>query len=118
MRMLGVMFLAAVGCVDAADDYDDLPEADWAAGKADGERRFAVTASSVEALDGDLSSLAPPCVTADPAHTCAFYLSSSSALGDYGPIGAYGPLGSLGPLGSNAWNASAWISAAGNWSSW
>jgi hypothetical protein len=95
-----------------------VPDADWNDGKADGARRLAVTASSVEALNGDLSSLTPPCVTADAFHDCEFYLSPSSALGDVGPLGAFGPLGTLGPLGSNVWNPSAWVSAAGDWTEW
>lgn len=95
-------------------DLEDVADSSWD-GKADGAR-FAVTASSVEALDGDLSSLSPPCRTADAFHSCEFYLSTGSALGDYGPLGAYGPLGTLGPLGRNTWNPSYWISAAGDWS--
>ena len=108
----------SVGCVaaDTEEDLVDIPDAAWG-GKADGSRIY-VSAESVAALDGDLSSLSPPCRTADAFHSCDFYLSPGSALGDYGPLGAYGPLGSLGPLGTNAWNPSYWISAAGDWSSW
>ncbi len=94
-----------VGCVaaDTDESLDDIPDAAWG-GKADSSRTY-VSAESVEALDGDLSSLTPPCRTADAFHDCEFYLSSGSALGDYGPLGAYGPLGTLGPLGTNSWSA-------------
>jgi hypothetical protein len=120
--MRSLVFLAPLllGCAAEeafeAGDLEDAPDASWD-GKADGSR-IAVTASSVEALDGDLSSVTPPCRTADAWHSCEYYLSPSSALGDYGPLGAYGPLGSLGPLGTNAWNSSYWISAVGDWSEW
>lgn len=123
MRSVSLLLVApllAAGCAaddDWGADLDDAPDASWD-GKADGVTRRVVSASSVEALDGDLSSLTPPCETADAFHSCEYYLSPSSALGDYGPIGAYGPLGTLGPLGSNAWNPSYWISAAGDWSEW
>src|SRR6266550_1517121 len=117
MNRLGIALLL-LGCGCAADDFDDVPDAAWPSGKADGSSHIYVSASSVEALNGDLSSLNPACRTADSFHSCEDYLSTASALGDYGPIGAYGPLGSLGPLGSNSWNASAWMSGAGDWSSW
>lgn len=123
MRLAPLVLLAplATGCVTDAWDggLEDVPDADWGGdAKADGASRFYVSASTVEALNGDLSSLSPPCRTADAFHSCEFYLSPSSALGDFGPIGAFGPLGTLGPLGSNVWNPSAWISGLGDWSSW
>src|ERR1044071_139030 len=123
MRLAQLLLLAplATGCVTDAWDggLEDVPDADWAGdAKADGAGRFVVSASTVESLNGDLTSLTPPCRTADAFHDCEFYLSSGSALGDFGPIGAFGPLGTLGPLGSNLWNASAWMSAAEDWSSW
>jgi hypothetical protein len=109
----------AVGCVagDTEESLDDIPDAPVGGGKTDSSRIY-VSAQSVDELGGDLSSLTPPCRTADAFHSCEFYLSPSSALGDYGPLGAYGPLGTLGPLGTNAWNTSYWIGAAGDWSSW
>src|SRR5437867_2768982 len=112
MRSWMLLLPLFTGCLDAAsnDSLDDIPDAPWD-GKADSTRIY-VSAESVDALDGDLSSLSPPCKTADPYHDCELYLSPASALGDYGPLGAYGPLGTLGPLGSNGWNASYWISAA------
>jgi len=113
-----LLCLPLVGCVasNTDEDLDDIPDAAWG-GKADSGRIY-VSAQSVDELGGDLSSLRPACRTADPSHNCEFYLSPGSALGDFGPLGAYGPLGTLGPLGSNAWSASYWISAAGDWSSW
>ena len=118
MRSLLVVAPLLVGCAtEETFEGGELEEADEVSWDAKSDTaRLAVTASSVEALDRDLSSLTPPCRTADPGHSCEFYLSTGSALGDYGPLGAYGPLGSLGPLGSNAWNPSSWISAAGDWS--
>src|SRR5262249_34830683 len=117
MRCLLVVIPILAAC--AADDVaGDIPDASWSSGKADGTSRIYVSAETDEALNGDLSSLSPPCRTADPGHDCEFYLSSASALGDYGPTGAYGPLGMLGPLGENRWNAWAWMFAAGDWSSW
>ncbi|MBZ4416724.1 hypothetical protein [Myxococcus sp. RHSTA-1-4] len=74
-----------------------------------------VSASSVEALNGSLSSVQPAVLTPSNA---ASYLSSSSALGYDGPLGPYGPLGMLGPIGDNMWNPSYWISAIGDWSDW
>lgn len=108
----------AVGCVGIDTDaaLDDIPDAPWP-GKADSDRIY-VSAQTVEDLDGELSSLSPPCRSADALRSCEFYLSSLSALGDFGPLGAYGPLGALGPLGTNVWNPAYWISAAGDWSSW
>src|SRR5688572_22191841 len=97
----------SVGCVAAdagEEDLDDIAEASWG-GKSDGSRIY-VSAQTVDELRGDLSSLTPACRTADAGHSCEFYLSPGSALGDYGPLGAYGPLGTLGPLGTNAWNPS------------
>lgn len=117
LRLVVLPFLV-MGCTDTVDwggDLEDAADAGWG-GKADGVSRWAVTASSVEALGGDLSSLSPACRGADPGRSCEDYLSPSSALGDYGPLGAYGPLGTLGPLGDNIWNPSSWISAAGDWS--
>ncbi|MBA3499722.1 MAG: hypothetical protein H0T65_05090, partial [Deltaproteobacteria bacterium] len=118
MRSLLFTLPLIVGCATEesfeAGDVEDVVEAGWDA-KAD-TARIAVTASSVDNLNRNLSSVTPPCRTADPGRTCESYLSPSSALGDFGPLGAYGPLGSLGPLGSNSWNASYWISAAGDWS--
>jgi len=121
VRHLALVLPIATACTaDAWDgELEDVPDSDWAGdSKADGTSRFFVSASTVEALNGDLSSLDPPCVTADSFHSCEFYLSPSSALGDVGPIGAFGPLGTLGPLGSNFWNVSAWMSGVGDWASW
>ncbi|THB69739.1 MAG: hypothetical protein D6B28_10855 [Gammaproteobacteria bacterium] len=74
-----------------------------------------VSASSVESLNGSLTSVSPAVNTPSNA---ADYLDDSSALGYYGPIGSYGPLGMLGPIGDNTWNVSYWISAVGDWSEW
>jgi hypothetical protein len=76
---------------------------------------FYVSAKSVQALNGDLSSVSPAVLTPSNASD---YLDSGSALGYYGPIGPYGPLGVLGPVGDNSWNVSYWISAIGDWSDW
>jgi len=112
--------LLATGCADSSTPV--APDGGFtltASGKADGTASFfIVSASSVEALAGDLSSLEPACETADGFNTCASYLSSASALGQLGPVGAYGPLGLLGPLGDDSWSASAWMAAIGDWSDW
>ena len=78
----------AVGCVSTTtdEDLDDIPDAPWS-GKADSSRVY-VSAQAVDELAGDLSSLSPPCRAADAGRSCDFYLSPSSALGDYGPLGA------------------------------
>ena len=70
-----------VGCVapNSDEEFDDIPDAPFG-GKGDSSRIF-VSAQSVDELGGDLSSLTPPCRTADPYHDCEFYLSSASALG-------------------------------------
>ena len=82
-----VLLPLAVGCVAGPtdEDLDDIPDAPWS-GKADSARVF-VSAEAVDALDGDLSSLSPPCRSADALHSCEHYLSPASALGDYGPLG-------------------------------
>lgn len=76
---------------------------------------YYVSAKLIQDLNGSLQSVSPPVQTPSNAST---YLSSSSALGYYGPIGPYGPLGVLGPVGNNTWNTSYWISAVGDWSEW
>ena len=70
-------------------------------------------------LSGDTRTVRPAVSDARiPGGSAAFYLSSISALGHYGPLSAYGPLGTLGPVGSNRWNPSYWISAVGDWAEW
>ena len=112
---LFVLFLAACA-VDpsAADDGDPV------AGKADGgtRRMFSMSATTVEKLGGSLDGVSPAVRTADAGHSAADYLASDSCLGALGPLGAWGPLGALGPVGDSTWNASTWISAAGNWHQW
>src|SRR5262249_47425398 len=111
LRAITVALLCS-SCSAAAPDPSAAASAD---GKADGvtsRRRFYVSASSVEALGGDLGSVQPAVVNFDS------YLSPDSALGPAGPIGAWGPLGALGPVGDNTWNPSAWISAVSDWDSW
>src|SRR6185436_11517630 len=76
-----------------------------------------VSANTVEALHGDLDGVSPAVRTADPGHAPEMYLDKSSALGPLGPLGAWGPLGALGPVGDASWNVSAWMSAAGDWTS-
>ena len=75
-----------------------------AAGSAAADSGFlAITASSVEALHGDYSSVQPP-VAGD-----------TTFLGQLGPLGAMGPLGPLGPLGHQSWNVSAFLASLGDW---
>ena len=78
----------------------------------------AVTASSVEALERDLSSVQPEVgdfAVGDPLDP-EDYLRPMSALGHYGPLGELGPLGVLGPVGDATFNPSTWIDLAGPWS--
>jgi hypothetical protein len=107
--------VASSGCSAQLDATDAVAD-----GKADSlsHRRYAITADAIDALGGRLDSVRPSVRTADGAHDPADYLATSSALGSDGPLGAWGPLGVLGPIGDNSWNASAWISAAGDWSDW
>src|SRR5688572_7809356 len=84
----------ATGC--AAETSEDVEATD----EALTARRFTLSASTVEAMDGSLEGVTPAVRTADPGHTPDFYLSSSSALGPNGPLGAWGPLGALGPIGN------------------
>ncbi|GIG56941.1 hypothetical protein Lfu02_13130 [Longispora fulva] len=58
-----------------------------------------VSASSVAALHGDVSSVMPPVVDTPPAPmTARDYLKPISALGELGPLGPWGPLSANGPL--------------------
>jgi hypothetical protein len=67
-----------------------------------------VTASSVQALHGKLTSVQPRVTTpSQPSQ----YLEADSCLGGVGPLSAWGPLGTLGPVGDNSWNSSLWINA-------
>ncbi|MDB4965014.1 MAG: hypothetical protein JWN44_703 [Myxococcales bacterium] len=112
---LSLIVVTAFGCSARIDATDSIAD-----GKGDAltRRRYAITADAIDALGGRLASVRPTVRTADGAHDPADYLAASSALGSDGPLGAWGPLGVLGPIGDNSWNASAWISAAGDWSDW
>ncbi len=79
------------------------------------EADWAISANSVENLQGDLNSVSPTIHTPSNAE---FYLDDASALGYDGPLGPYGPLGSLGPVGDNVWNVSYWLELLGDWSEW
>lgn len=76
---------------------------------------WAISANSIEDLQGDLSSVSPAVNTPSNAED---YLDDTSALGYNGPLGPYGPLSSLGPIGTNVWNVSYWFSLLGDWSDW
>jgi hypothetical protein len=81
-----------------------------------------VSASSVEALNGDLSSVDPPVerlFANDPLRP-EDYLKPMSCLGYYGPIGPWGPLALLGPVGDAVWNPSQYVSGDDSvaWSGW
>src|SRR5262245_49663823 len=96
---------AAVACGGEGSDDPATPGDEAAVTSA---APFAITASSVEKMNGSLSGVTPAVRTADPGHMPEFYLSRDSALGPAGPISAWGPLGALGPVGDMSWNASAW----------
>ena len=114
MRRLALLVaaVALVGCGRAP-----LAQAPVAGGamKAQAADGWVVTASSVEALKGRVTTVSPPVLTPPGAGAL---LTAASCLGDAGPLGAYGPLGVLGPIGSNAWNASKFMDLAGGWDGW
>ncbi|MEM6994371.1 MAG: hypothetical protein AAF721_27905 [Myxococcota bacterium] len=116
-----------VGCALFACDAGTSDPQDTAAtsagGKADDANAaaasigVAVTATSIEALKGELGSLEPEVaefVLGDPVSPPA-YLRDMAALGHYGPIGPYGPLGVLGPVGDDVWSPSRFFELAGPW---
>lgn len=117
--LLGTLALVPA-CGGAAEEIEDdapLEGAFAGADKADtAGARWAITASSVEALKGSLASVTPAVRTADAYHKPEYYLGRDSALGPAGPIGAWGPLGALGPVGDNTWNPSFWFDVVGDWS--
>jgi hypothetical protein len=71
-----------------------------------------VTASSIEALHGNLQAVEPAVLTPLLANS---YLSPTSCLGGLGALGAYGPLGMLGPLGEESWNVSKVMGLLPDW---
>ena len=118
MRASLITFLA-VACADPAIEAGGA-----AGGKADdtgGARGFYVTASTVEALDRDLSSVTPPIETVfgDPLAP-EDYLRPMSCLGFYGPLGPWGPLGLLGPVGDDLWSPDLYVSGGVElpWADW
>lgn len=94
-----------------ADDVDEDPEAAPV-------EIVAVSASSVEALGRDVSSVRPEVgdFAVGDALDPEDYLRPMSALGHYGPLGELGPLGVLGPVGDATFSPSTWIDLAGPWS--
>ncbi|MFG1953636.1 hypothetical protein [Micromonospora sp. NPDC048830] len=70
-----------------------------------------VSATSVEALHGDLSTVSPAVRTTYPGDPLlpADYVKPMGPLGHYGLIGPWGPLGVAGPVGDTVWHPSAWI---------
>lgn len=120
-RRLAVLF-ALAGCAAEQEPTATPPPEEEAAaaedqvaidkGKADGTAGSLVyaSASGVEALDGDLSSLDPPLARIGiDGFTPKMYLRPMSCLGYYGPVGPYGPLGLLGPIGESIFKPSTWI---------
>lgn len=100
-KKYSVLFTAAILCLSLSTNISAMD--------------FYTSASSVENLSDDLSSVSP---SVDDPTDAEDYLDENSCLGYLGPIGPYGPLGTLGPVGSNSWNTSYWISAVGDWSDW
>ncbi|SCF17295.1 hypothetical protein GA0074695_3979 [Micromonospora viridifaciens] len=78
-----------------------------------------VSATSVEALHGDLSSVSPAVRTTYPGDPllAADYLKPMGPLGHYGLIGPWGPLGVAGPIGNDVWSPSTWITGT-CWDDW
>lgn len=121
MIRIALVLTLAAGCTAGVDEPSRDPTVAFG-GKADGwgdpdGERWLVSASTIEALEGDLSSIEPAVEHADAYHSPDFYLSPSGPLGPAGPLGAWGPLGALGPIGNNTWNTSVWVgaSSAGSW---
>ncbi|MFE9201281.1 hypothetical protein [Micromonospora sp. NPDC007230] len=85
--------------------------------QADG-RRY-VSAASVEALRGDLSTANPTVRTTYPGDPllAADYVKPMGPLGHYGLIGPWGPLGVAGPVGNTVWDPSTWITGT-CWDDW
>lgn len=112
----------ALGACEGTADTEAMTSSPGAGGKADDTNAaaaigLAVTASSVEALEGEVSSVAPEVdefVVGDVLPVDA-YLGPMGLLGHYGFLGAYGPIGTLGPVGTNVWNPSAFIALGGPW---
>ncbi len=135
MRHLGTMRCGAIGLglavvvggAGACDPDSGSPSdggASTVGGKADDASAadatlgVAVTATSVESLGGELSSV-EPAVDAfglDDAFGPEAYLRPMGPLGHYGPLGAYGPLGVLGPIGDDIWSPARLFDLAGPWS--
>src|SRR5262245_58544591 len=99
MKRFAPAFVLLLGCSSPAVEQ---------ALDASEQRRFSVSASSVEALEGDLASVEPPIEALFPGDALGpeTYLKPMSCLGYYGPIGPWGPLALLGPVGDNVWNPS------------
>jgi hypothetical protein len=78
-----------------------------------------VSAASVEALQGSLSTVSPAVNTTYPGDplTAADYLKPMGPLGHYGLIGPWGPLGVAGPIGDEVWHPSNWITGTA-WDDW
>jgi hypothetical protein len=78
-----------------------------------------VSASSVEALGGNLSTVSPAVLTTYPGDPLrpADYLKPMGPLGHYGLIGPWGPLGVAGPIGVEPWHPSAWVTGT-SWENW
>lgn len=78
-----------------------------------------VSAASVAALGGDLSTVSPTVRTTYPGDPlrAADYLKPMGPLGHYGLIGPWGPLGVAGPVGDDVWHPSAWITGT-CWDDW
>jgi hypothetical protein len=111
--ILIVVSLAGISAcaVDAGDPAAGGPVGGKADDFADSGGRWAVTASALETIGRDLSSVEPAVENADSFHAPESYLGANGPLGPAGPIGAWGPLGALGPIGRNTWNPSVWVSA-------
>ncbi len=77
------------------------------------------SATSVEALRGDLSTVSPAVRTTYPGDPllAADYLKPMGPLGHYGLIGPWGPLGVAGPIGNDVWYPSTWLTGT-CWDGW
>lgn len=122
LAVIPFVALVAVAPLACSDDAGHDDDDDGAGGKADDidttfESGIAVTASSVQALQGDLSAVVPAVddLVIGGGLATSTYLRPMGPVGPYGPIGPYGPLGVLGPVGSGAWTPQTVIGLGAPW---
>jgi hypothetical protein len=76
-----------------------------------------VSASSVEGLQGTVSTVRPEVTYTYPGdpNSPSDYLKPMGPTGFYGLIGPWGPLGVTGPAGRSVWHPARWLSGTAGW---